>query len=497
MERDIRRVARLAEDAPNPIVEFDEYGLMLFANKAMVELMSACSGSIEDALPTNISSIIQQCIDTKEPSRPYEQAAADRVFSWLFFPMGTLQQVRAYGTDITADIVLRRAKENAEEAARAKSIFLATMSHELRTPMNGVLGCTRLLQDTVLDQEQQELIGTMHRSAESLLALVNDILDFSKIEAERMTLEVVDVDIRALIKDVVTLVSEIARGKHLAISVVVAEDLPPVFRGDPVRLKQILYNLVGNALKFTERGGIEIRVVPAQSEEDTVDAHTVCWQVKDTGIGMSTLEQGQLFQAYSQADASTTRRYGGTGLGLMICRRLVELMRGTMSVDSAPGHGSTFSYTTVLLPAISRAAPESIDTLPITTLSDRRNALRILVADDNEINQLVACKFLQKLGYQVDVVGNGEEAVESVTRSHYDAVLMDAEMPRLNGYEAATAIRLKENGISRLPIVAMTGHASQEDALKCRQSGMDDVLIKPVTLPALRVMLDRWLTSPR
>ena len=249
---------------------------------------------------------------------------------------------------------LRRAKEAAEESARAKAIFLATMSHELRTPMNGVLGCTQLLQDTSLTDPQRQLLETMHRSAESLLVLVNDILDFSKIEAGKMSLEVADVELHSLIADVITLTSEAAKKKGLLVQVQLAPDIPAVLRGDPVRLRQILFNLVGNAIKFTEQGGIHVSVKTVPRHQENSDAIVLQWTVKDSGIGMTADQQARLFGAYAQAEVSTARRYGGTGLGLMICCQLVELMGGAMMVESTPGEGSSFSYTTSLLPAIQR-----------------------------------------------------------------------------------------------------------------------------------------------
>ncbi|MCA1957211.1 MAG: response regulator [Nitrospira sp.] len=500
MQRDIQRVARLAEDAPDPIAEFDESGTMLYANTAAIELMNAAGDhgeSILSIFPPRLEQIILSCLDGNRPSGRYEHALDHVVLAWTFFPIGDLRQVRAYGVDITADVALRKAKESAEESAKAKGLFLATMSHELRTPMNGVLGCTRLLQDTALTPQQQELIVTMQRSAEALLALVNDILDFSKIEAGKMTLEVADVDLRSLVKDVITLVSELARQKGLTLTSEVHENVPPFFRGDPVRLRQILFNLVGNAIKFTERGevGITVGMDPASSPE--AEHILIRWTVKDTGIGMTKEQLDRLFQAYVQADASTTRRFGGTGLGLMICRQLVTLMGGTISVESTPGKGSTFTYTTNLLPAIQRTVPASSDIDSAIRAAASQLPRRILVVDDNEINQVVACKFLQKLGYQVEVARNGRDAVESLARVNYDAVLMDCEMPVMDGYEAARCIRKKEEEqrSPRLPIIAMTGNTSVEDAQQCKEAGMDEVVTKPVSLISLRTALDHLLRT--
>ncbi len=496
-ERDVQRVARLSEDAPNPIVEFDEAGIMLYANTAMVELLNrgtSIQGRVEAVFPPNLSDVLKHCLESQQPTIRLEHRVEDCVLAWSFFPLGELKQVRAYGTDITADVELRRAKEAAEESARAKAIFLATMSHELRTPMNGVLGCTQLLQDTALTDPQRQLLETMHRSAESLLVLVNDILDFSKIEAGKMSLEVADVELRSLIADVITLTSEAAKKKGLLVQVQVAPDIPAVLRGDPVRLRQILFNLVGNAVKFTERGGIHISVKTIPSNQDNSNAVVLQWTVKDTGIGITADQQTRLFGAYAQAEESTARRYGGTGLGLMICCQLVELMGGAMMVESTPGTGSSFTYFTSLLPGIQR--PTSTQTVQpsIASMADRTTPLRILVVDDNEINQVVACKFLQKLGYQVEVARNGREAVNSIVHATYDAVLMDCEMPEMNGYDATQEIRRQEQNTSRhLPIVALTGHASSEDEQKCRQAGMDDFVTKPLTLPTLRAKLERLL----
>lgn len=498
-QRDVQRVAHLAEDAPNPIVEFDAGGVMLFANTAMVELMNQCGGlqgGIDALVPDNLSEILSDCLRTRQPTGQIEHAVCGRVLAWSFFPLGELDQVRAYGIDITADVELRRAKEAAEESARAKGIFLATMSHELRTPMNGVLGCTQLLQDTSLTDAQRQLIQTMHRSAEALLALVNDILDFSKIEAGKMTLEAADVHLRPLIDDVLTLVSQLARAKGLSLTVQIAQSVPDSLRGDPVRLRQILFNLVGNAIKFTETGGVTISVTKHQAPAHLPDSILLSWRISDTGIGMTEEQQARLFQAYSQAEVSTARKFGGTGLGLMICRQLVELMGGDISVRSASGKGTEFSYTTLLLPAIPREAVGPVVGEELQPVVSHSGPRKILVADDNEINQVVACKFLQKLGYEVEVARNGREAVEALARTNYSAVLMDCEMPEMNGYEATQTIRQREQGREqRVPIIALTGHASPEDERICKEAGMDAVVTKPVTLPVLRLTLDRVLRA--
>lgn len=494
IQRDVQRAARLAEDAPNPIVEFDASGSVLYANTGMLNVMEQwgmLESGIEAMFPHNLSVMLQECLATESSLARVEHAVADRVIAWSFFPLKELELVRAYGLDITSDVALRRAKEAAEESTRAKGIFLATMSHELRTPMNGVLGCTQLLRDTSLTDQQRELIETMHRSADALLTLVNDILDFSKIEAGKMSLEVADVNLRALVGDVTTLVEGLAAQKGLGISLNIDADVPEEFRGDPIRLRQILFNLVGNAIKFTTHGGVSIAISSLKRDvTDQSDVVVLQWSVQDTGIGLTSEQQANLFKAYAQAETSTARRFGGTGLGLMICRQLVELMGGTITVNSVFGQGSTFAYTTNLLPAIHREGAVSSAGTVQRSAGDQVGPLRVLVADDNEINQVVACKFLQKLGCQVEVARTGREALEATTRTVYDVVLMDCEMPDMDGYEATRAIRLREEGtLSHLPIMALTGHASDDDAQKCHQAGMDQVLTKPLTLPVLRTHL--------
>lgn len=309
-----------------------------------------------------------------------------------------------------------------------------------------------------------------------------------------MTLETADVHLRPLIDDVLTLVSEPARNKGLALTVQIAPDVPGSLRGDPVRLRQILFNLVGNAIKFTETGSVTVCVTRRHAPAHLPDSILLGWSITDTGIGMKEEQQGRLFQAYSQAEASTARKFGGTGLGLMICRQLVELMGGEISVRSTFGKGTEFSYTTLLLPAIQREVVGTVVGEALEPLASHSGPTKILVADDNEINQVVACKFLQKLGYEVEVARNGREAVEALARTTYSVVLMDCEMPEMNGYEATRTIRQREQGgAPRVPIIALTGHVSPEDEQLCKEAGMDAVVTKPVTLPVLRLTLDRVL----
>ncbi len=396
---------------------------------------------------------------------------------------------------------LQQAKEAAEAASRAKSDFLSTMSHELRTPMNGILGTAQLLQGSVLTDDQKELVDVLLRSGSALMKILNEILDLSKIEANNIEIESIDFNLVETIESNIHLFFGAANSKGLTLNWNKTADLPRKLVGDPYRLGQVLSNLLGNAIKFTDSGGITIQTC---SLEETDSVVVLQIDVTDTGIGISHEDTESIFQPFTQVDSSVTRRFGGTGLGLTIVRDIVKLMGGTVSVDSRPGCGSTFSVRLPFgkhsrSPSLSLEKPlenqtTTIELPPRDVLPDPNQRLsRLLVVEDDKINQMVIVGMLTKLGYEVDVASNGKEAVTCFQQQHYDLVFMDCLMPEMDGFEATKEIRRVEmnSGLpNQTPIIAFTAKAMKGDREMCLSAGMNNYLTKPVTIEKLTSMLN-------
>ena len=666
LENDHNRLAAVAEESPYPIVELDRDGNLLYVNPAMTEVLCRFGydeGGQPAILPDNLSQLIERCLKSRRTLASQEVIRGDACYSWTLCPVPSHGLVRAYALDLsevhathralndTADHLresnrqLDQALQQAQAATHAKSTFLATISHELRTPMNGVIGMASLLLDTPLGEEQRSFAQTIQQCGEAQLCLINDVLECSKIEAGKLELETLNFHLRTTVEDVLSQFAERAQRKGLEITGLVHAAVPNALRGDPARLRQILTNFVGNAIKFTEAGEVTLQ---AFLESDTTSGVMIRFEITDSGIGISEDVQARLFRPFTQADNSMTRKYGGTGLGLAISKQLVELMGGQVGLRSKPGQGTTFWCTArfqkqdVCPPAIVPSAelkgrrilivddnesnrtilhhlvsgwgmrdeqarnadeamrllthsansgapfevaildmlmpgkdglqlaqdikahpqgasirlvvltslfqaghaerarragfdayltkpvrhdqlqgclrmlfglqPGAIGSLPYAgqanpalitrhTLAELQTRPRILVAEDNLVNQKLAVRMLERLGYQSDVVSNGDEALAASEKETYAAIVMDCQMPVMDGYEATRRIREREQragsspGRAHIPIIALTANAMQGDRERCKAAGMDDYLSKPVKKDDLGMMLQRWIPS--
>lgn len=486
-ERNLTRLAAFPENNPNITLSLSADGRAEYINPLAHRVMSELgirSGNIEELLPPGYQSIIAKCINDRVTIREQEILCQDRTLSWTFAPVKDHDVVHAYGIEITrrklAEENARAAiieKLSAQASSRAKSAFLANMSHEIRTPLSAIIGFSESLLDG--DQTLSDRLASIHtivRSGKHLLQVINDILDLSKIEAERIVIERIPIGLIELIEDVQSLADLQAQEKGLSFLIDYSFPLPKTIVSDPVRLKQALINLCGNAVKFTANGGVRVRV------SWRADEQLICFDVIDTGIGLTEEQQGDIFNAFTQADSSTTRRYGGTGLGLHISRQLAEMLGGSLSVASTPGKGSCFtllvasgpSNTSELLHAATDLAPH-IEHTPPTPLE--RMTGEVLLAEDNSDNQRLITLYLKRIGATVTVVGNGLKAVEHALARTYDLILMDMQMPVMDGLEATT--NLRRQGYSG-PIVALTANATKEDMDKCAAAGSNDFLTKPI-----------------
>ena len=453
--------------------------------------------------PFDTIEVLQLAISMTEKWRLYQQAKRhlDDLEKIVHERTLELEAINAELTNANQSLVsaTEKAQKMAEAAlvaSHTKSEFLANMSHEIRTPMNGVIGMVNFLLETDLTTEQREFAATIKVSADALLFIINDILDFSKIEAGRMTLEKLNFDLRDTVKSTIELLAFQAQSKGLDLSYSIKQDICTKLVGDPTRFRQILLNLLGNAIKFTAEGKVWLEVTSLNETEEDVQLQ---FSVHDTGIGISEEAQKKLFQSFTQADASTSRKFGGTGLGLAISRKFVELMGGTLGVTSKPDQGSTFSFT--LRVPKQKAGAEGDHPLVaameypgngrIAGASVVPKDTRVLLAEDGKVNQLVAVRLLQQLGCTVDVVSNGLETVEAWQKNLYRIILMDCHMPEMDGYEATRAIRELEVKKDLMPtqIIALTASTMEGDRERCLAAGMNDYTSKPIDKQALEVAI--------
>ena len=520
-----RSLRLMAEHVPVGIVELDASGELQWMNSRALDMVGLESSEAvtfsdwADLIPDEdieeIRRTYARCMADKEPLQvQHRLRTADGARRWIEqkgIPVtderGELQRLVVSVNDISTHVelqhALRRARDAALEASRLKSVFLANMSHEIRTPLNGVLGMANLLLDGQLTAEQRSRVITLRTAAHQLLGLLNDILDLSKIEAGRLHLEAINFDLPDVVHQVLRLHTSAAFDRGLTFTSDIADDVPAIVVGDPMRIRQVLDNLLGNAVKFTDVGGVHLRVTTRRLD---VARAAVRFEVRDTGIGISRDAQRRIFRPFTQADTSTTRQFGGTGLGLTICAQLAELMGGELSVDSVEGQGSAFRLDVELpverwdRPAQPFTESDHAEALVSYAGGEQETApdLRLLLVEDNVINQQVALGLLGKMGFTVDVANDGVEAVEAVETAAdrpYDAILMDCQMPRMDGYEATRRIRQKEPEGRHIPIIALTAAAMKGDRERCLAAGMDDYVPKPVSTSTIAAALRRCLAA--
>lgn len=503
-----RQYRELVEGATDIIYELDSEGRFTFVNEVMLNM----SGYPHDEIIGRLYTDLIHPEDRADAEKFYrEQLKAGTEISYLEFRMigkhgqvawigqnvryfynGTwVTSVRVVARDITqgrqAQLALQKMKEEAEQATQAKSQFLSMMSHEIRTPMNAIVGLTNLLADSDLTEEQRANVVLLKFSSENLLTIINDILDFSKIEAQKIVLEAIDFDPRKLIDQTIQIQKLKAVGKGISLDYSIDRNLPPFLKADPVRLIQIITNLISNAIKFTHEGHVLLSVQAIAVTDQHV---TFTLSVTDTGIGIQPDKLSTIFESFSQAEDAITRKYGGTGLGLAISRKLVELMNGTLTVESVYGKGTRFVCTLTVLIGTEPFTLDGEDASNITVPPGGR----VLLAEDNTLNQLVVISFLKKWGVESVIAVNGREALTLITRKTFDLILMDLQMPEMSGYEVTERIRAMDDPYYKnVPIVALTASAMTEIKDRIRAVGMNDFLPKPFQPHELKRLLAKYV----
>ncbi|MGB4074694.1 PAS domain S-box protein [Pseudomonas sp.] len=490
-------------------IAFIRGGLIVQANSSLHEVFGYAEGELLQQSPTIWASEAMAQEDMGEIRRQLHEgetfrrevqvrhkggslfwaALSARAVSPGDLEQGSIWIVEDISQQQAAAAEMYEARELAETAARVKAEFLANMSHEIRTPMNAIIGMTHLALATELDARQRDYLSKVQSSSRHLLGILDDILDFSKVEAGKLQLDTQDFSLQHLLQEVTDLLQPRILGKGLALHLAVPPQVPDQLHGDPLRLRQILLNYLGNAVKFTEHGRIEIAVA---LRETTANDLCLEFQVSDTGIGLTEQQCAQLFTSFQQADASTTRRYGGTGLGLAIAKQLAVLMGGDVAVRSVPGQGSTFSFTARLQTAHAALRVPRVPTAAALPQDLQLIGVRVLLVEDNTLNQQVAAELLRAVGCQVDIAGNGREALDLLDVQAYELVFMDMQMPVLDGLAATRQMRLRSE-LAELPVIAMTANALPKDREACQAAGMNDFISKPFEPQTLHAVLQRWL----